>query len=168
MEKMKPILGLISMTITLIGVAFKFTGIQGAGMLTVIGGSSLALYVCFLSGIMYNPLTQKKPNLFDLNKASSTILGISTSAFIVGLLFYSMFWPGANIQMRVGSFGIALGLGLTYYNAYKKQKKVKLTPQIFYVIIGVLALALSAAHSSDKIKKHQENEIKNLLIESEE
>ena len=146
MSTLKTIAGGFITAILLIGVLFKAMHWPGAGLMIVLGASSLSMYVILVAGIVNFSLSSSKKdeNIFG---SKSKLLSLSTSVVIIGLLFKIQHWPGAGMMLIVGLTSLALACLLYIYTFIVKKEEILVTPPLFFITIGVCALFFGVSAS---------------------
>lgn len=145
--------------LSLVAITLNLLNSNGSGILTVLSLSSLACFYLYAGIPLFNSVTFKQIIKKEAKIPSKRIIGsmgagLSICVILIGILFKIQLWPGAMINLYVGTF-VAIAVGLIAF--YKNTKK----PQEFYsnlikrlrvfVVIGVL-FALIPSYSWLEIK----------------
>ncbi|MBL4592528.1 MAG: hypothetical protein JKX68_01790 [Flavobacteriales bacterium] len=136
MRKTMHITGITAAILLLFGTIFKIQHWPGAGLMYVLGATSL----CFLFMPLF--LTVRiKEKVGKLNIVTNVLGMLSAIALCLGILFKVMHWPWANILMNSGAtLLILIFLPLYIYNGFKTNTLK--TSTIVPVIIAVAGFSL--------------------------
>lgn len=158
MAKYKSILAFVSMAAVLLGVLFKFMHFPGAGVLLIVGGSSLAMSALFASGLVQARFGKSSQSGGGKILKKEGFLAMAASVLTIGLLYFTLLWPGARIMLQVGSGAVVVGMLLYGYAHFVKREKVKITWTAIYITVGILALFLAATSTADRIAEYQKTQ----------
>lgn len=115
---------IIIVTLSIIALAMNLLLAPGGGVLTVLALSTLSIIYFYLGFALFNDIRLRKIFKKDSYKeiSSSRILGavgagITLSMTTIGLMFKFQSWPGADLNLGVGLFGLLIVtiIGLTKY-----------------------------------------------------
>ena len=115
---------IIIVTLSIIALAMNLLLVPGGGVLTVLALSTLSIIYFYLGFALFNDIRLRKIFKKDSYKeiSSSRILGavgagITLSMTTIGLMFKFQSWPGADLNLGVGLFGLLIVtiIGLTKY-----------------------------------------------------
>ena len=151
MEKVKIIAGGLISALIIMGALFKSMHWPGAGMMIVLGASSLSMYAILVSGFIKFSNILSPPSIdeqFKMFASKLKILALSTSIVIIGLLFKIQHWPGAGPMLIVGMTSMAVVSIFYMVSFLVKKEEIKFTPPLFFVVVGLCALFFGAATSS--------------------
>ncbi|MCB0408996.1 MAG: hypothetical protein KDD29_02185 [Flavobacteriales bacterium] len=151
MERLKTITGGLITALIVIGALFKSMHWPGAGIMIVLGASSLSIYVILVSGLMKFSRILNPPTIseqFKIFGSKIKMLAFSVSIVIIGLMFKIQHWPGAGLMLIVGMTSMAI-VSIVYMIYFLlKKEETKVTPPLFFIVIGLCALFFGTASSS--------------------
>jgi hypothetical protein len=138
---------IIIATLAIIALVLNLMLIPGSGMLTVLSFSILAVIYFYFGLVIFNDVTVKEvlkirsiSELIVLRNIGAVATGAALALTIIGLMFKIQLWPGANINLSVGLFGLAVVtiLGAIKYSKSKSNYYTKIFSRV--AIIGGLGL----------------------------
>lgn len=150
MKKSSYIIGIISLSIILIGTTFKASHLPGASILLTVGIGCLSFI--FLPIVYFQLLRSTNDGLLKWVYHAAFI-----SFFIdfVGMLFKIMHWPGASKLLMIG-IPLPFILFLPFYISYHNKRKLKTDNSffgilLFMIYLGVFSSLLAINYSKDYI-----------------
>jgi hypothetical protein len=138
---------IIIATLAIIALVLNLMLIPGSGMLTVLSFSILAVIYFYFGLVIFNDVTVKEvlkirsiSELIALRNIGAVATGAALALTIIGLMFKIQLWPGANINLSIGLFGLAVVtiLGAIKYSKSKSNYYTKIFSRV--AIIGGLGL----------------------------
>ncbi len=138
---------IIIANLALIALVLNLMLIPGSGMLTVLSFSILAVMYFYFGLVIFNDVTVKEvlkirsiSELIALRNIGAVATGAALALTIIGLMFKIQLWPGANINLSLGLFGLAVVtiLGAIKYSKSKSNYYTKIFSRV--AIIGGLGL----------------------------
>ncbi len=142
MKKSIYILGVISLSITLLATIFKVMHLAGAGVLLIAGLGGLTFVFLPLAFAKLLKSTDDK-----LLKFVFTAAYISFTVDFIGMLFKILHWPGAGLFLIVGiplPFILFLPAYITYHNKRKLKTDINFSAIILFMIyVGVFSSLLA-------------------------
>ena len=130
MRIVNSIIGGITTFFLLIGVLFKIMHWPGAGILIVLFGSLLAMYVFLVAGANISKYKGRK-----FLQACNGIGGFGASILAIGLLFKIMHWPGSGAMMFLGLFIMSIIVLLFMILYITSKETINLSSGTFFSVI---------------------------------
>lgn len=123
--------------------------VPGGSALTVLTLSALAILYMYFSFALFNNVSlrnvSKKGTFAGLGKLriiGAAASGVALALTIIGIMFKIQFWPGGEIQLRIGLLGLVIvsAIGIFKYIKTKSPFYVNILKRI--IIVGGLGLIL--------------------------
>lgn len=134
----------------LVGLLFKYLHWPGGGLILVISLSTIAMLYCPGAFYFFSDKAIKKQNL-----ALSIISGFFLATIPIGVLFKLQYWPGAQVNLLVGTVAAPIILGVTLFLKSKAADDLKTyykNMTIRTVILTTLTVLLYMTPTSTLLK----------------
>jgi hypothetical protein len=132
----------VMLTIIIAGIAMKFLGIPGAGIILTLSVLLLSLlyYVlgfAFFNGIPISRLSEKNltKTIPPRRMVGAIGAGLVISEILIGVLFKIQLWPLANLMLSIGLFLASIVLIIAVVRYLKKKDKLFYHP--VFLRIGI-------------------------------
>lgn len=150
----------------LIGLIFKFLHFPGGAVLLIISLTIIAMLYFPMAFYFFSDRELKRQNL-----ALSIVSGFFLSLVPIGIMFKLQYWPGAQLNLLIGTFSALIILAITYFLKSKSSDDLKTYYKNLFLRTTVLLtlgiiLCLTPTSTLLKIQYHDDSELARLKIQS--
>ena len=151
MKRTLKIAGVVSITLIILGIVFKYLHLMGAGVLIVLGLAFFSLLF-----IPLNIVLKFKDDKASSNRIIMTIGMITASTETIGILFKIMHWPYANILMLSSLIAFTVIFIPTYFIIKYKDPESKFNAIINTTfMIGAVGMLFALMYSGPSKKTEE-------------